>query len=218
MDKFTVHTGTGLPLRRSNVDTDQIIPAEFLKRVTRTGFEDALFAAWRTEPDFVLNDARYAGASVLVAGTEFGIGSSREHAVWALHDYGFRVVLSSRFGDIFRGNSLKNGLLTVVLEQAVIERLWTLIEAEPATEITVDLPEPGGPVRRRDDRLRAGRGRPAAAAGRRRRHHAHAAQCRADRRVRAVHPGIPTKYAELLILTGRPVDGTVVQVRRLIIS
>jgi 3-isopropylmalate/(R)-2-methylmalate dehydratase small subunit len=139
MDKFTVHTGTGLPLRRSNVDTDQIIPAEFLKRITRTGFEDALFAAWRTEPDFVLNDARYAGASVLVAGTEFGIGSSREHAVWALHDYGFRVVLASRFGDIFRGNSLKNGLLTVLLEQAVIERLWTLIEAEPATEITVDL-------------------------------------------------------------------------------
>jgi 3-isopropylmalate/(R)-2-methylmalate dehydratase small subunit len=139
MDKFTVHTGTGLPLRRSNVDTDQIIPAEFLKRITRTGFEDALFASWRTEPDFVLNDARYAGASVLVAGTEFGIGSSREHAVWALHDYGFRVVLSSRFGDIFRGNSLKNGLLTVVLEQAVIERLWALIEAEPATAVTVDL-------------------------------------------------------------------------------
>jgi 3-isopropylmalate/(R)-2-methylmalate dehydratase small subunit len=139
MEKFTVHTGTGLPLRRSNVDTDQIIPAEFLKRITRTGFEDALFAAWRTEPDFVLNDARYAGASVLVAGTDFGIGSSREHAVWALHDYGFRVVLSSRFGDIFRGNSLKNGLLTVLLEQAAIERLWTLIEAEPATGITVDL-------------------------------------------------------------------------------
>jgi 3-isopropylmalate/(R)-2-methylmalate dehydratase small subunit len=139
MDQFTVHTGTGLPLRRSNVDTDQIIPAEFLKRITRTGFEDALFASWRTEPGFVLNDARYAGASVLVAGTEFGIGSSREHAVWALHDYGFRVVLSSRFGDIFRGNSLKNGLLTVVLEQAVIERLWALIEAEPAARITVDL-------------------------------------------------------------------------------
>jgi 3-isopropylmalate/(R)-2-methylmalate dehydratase small subunit len=139
MDEFTVHTGTGLPLRRSNVDTDQIIPAEFLKRITRTGFEDALFAAWRTEPDFVLNDARYTGASVLVAGTEFGIGSSREHAVWALHDYGFRVVLSSRFGDIFRGNSLKNGLLTVVLEQAVIERLWTLVEAEPTSPITVDL-------------------------------------------------------------------------------
>jgi 3-isopropylmalate/(R)-2-methylmalate dehydratase small subunit len=139
MDKFTVHTGTGLPLRRSNVDTDQIIPAEFLKRITRTGFEDALFASWRTDPAFVLNDPRYAGASVLVAGTEFGIGSSREHAVWALRDYGFRVVLSSRFGDIFRGNSLNNGLLTVLVDEAVIEELWALIETEPATEITVDL-------------------------------------------------------------------------------
>jgi 3-isopropylmalate/(R)-2-methylmalate dehydratase small subunit len=139
MDKFTVHTGTGLPLRRSNVDTDQIIPAEFLKRITRTGFDDALFASWRTDPDFVLNDRRFAHASVLVAGTEFGIGSSREHAVWALRDYGFKVVLSSRFGDIFRGNSLKNGLLTVLVDQAVIEELWALIELEPATEITVDL-------------------------------------------------------------------------------
>jgi 3-isopropylmalate/(R)-2-methylmalate dehydratase small subunit len=139
MDKFTVHTGTGLPLRRSNVDTDQIIPAEFLKRITRTGFDDALFASWRTDPDFVLNDRRFARASVLVAGTEFGIGSSREHAVWALRDYGFKVVLSSRFGDIFRGNSLKNGLLTVLVDQAVIEELWALIELEPATEITVDL-------------------------------------------------------------------------------
>jgi 3-isopropylmalate/(R)-2-methylmalate dehydratase small subunit len=139
MDKFTVHTGTGLPLRRSNVDTDQIIPAEFLKRITRTGFEDALFASWRSDPGFVLNDSRFTGASVLVAGTEFGIGSSREHAVWALRDYGFTVVLSSRFGDIFRGNSLKNGLLTVLVEQAVIEELWALIESEPATEITVDL-------------------------------------------------------------------------------
>ena len=139
MDKFTVHSGTGLPLRRSNVDTDQIIPAEFLKRITRTGFEDALFASWRSDPDFVLNDSRFTGASVLVAGTEFGIGSSREHAVWALRDYGFKVVLSSRFGDIFRGNSLKNGLLTVLVEQPVIEELWALIESEPAAEITVDL-------------------------------------------------------------------------------
>jgi len=139
MDKFTVHTGTGLPLRRSNVDTDQIIPAEFLKRITRTGFDDALFFGWRADPGFVLNDPRYAGASILVAGAEFGIGSSREHAVWALHDYGFKVVLSSRFGDIFRGNSLKNGLLTVVVDQPVIEQLWNLIEAEPATPITVDL-------------------------------------------------------------------------------
>ncbi|MFL6162888.1 MAG: 3-isopropylmalate dehydratase small subunit [Jatrophihabitantaceae bacterium] len=139
MDKFTVHTGTGLPLRRSNVDTDQIIPAEFLKRITRTGFDDGLFASWRSDPNFVLNDARFAGASILVAGTEFGIGSSREHAVWALRDYGFRVVLSSRFGDIFRGNSLKNGLLTVLVDEAVIEQLWTLVEADPATELTVDL-------------------------------------------------------------------------------
>jgi len=139
MEKFTVHTGTGLPLRRSNVDTDQIIPAEFLKRITRTGFEDALFAAWRTDPDFVLNDPRYAGASILVAGTDFGTGSSREHAVWALRDYGFRAVLAPRFGDIFRGNSLKNGLLTVLLPEPVIEELWALIEAEPATAITVDL-------------------------------------------------------------------------------
>ncbi len=141
MDRFTVHTGTGLPLRRSNVDTDQIIPAEFLKRITRTGFEDALFFGWRAEPGFVLNDRRYAGASILVAGTDFGIGSSREHAVWALHDHGFKVVLSSRFGDIFRGNSLKNGLLTVVVDEPVIEQLWASIEAAPATPITVDLTE-----------------------------------------------------------------------------
>ncbi len=141
MDKFTVHTGTGLPLRRSNVDTDQIIPAEFLKRITRTGFEDALFAAWRADPDFVLNDPRHAGASILVAGTDFGIGSSREHAVWALRDYGFRAVLAPRFGDIFRGNSLKNGLLTVQLGQPVIEQLWALVEADPASPITVDLTE-----------------------------------------------------------------------------
>jgi 3-isopropylmalate/(R)-2-methylmalate dehydratase small subunit len=121
------------------VDTDQIIPAEFLKRITRTGFDDALFAAWRTDPDFVLNDPRYAGASILVAGTDFGVGSSREHAVWALRDYGFRTVLAPRFGDIFRGNSLKNGLLTVLVDQPVIEQLWTLIESQPDAEITVDL-------------------------------------------------------------------------------
>jgi len=139
MDAFTRHTGTGLPLRRSNVDTDQIIPAEFLKRITRTGFEDALFASWRADPDFVLNDARFAGATVLVTGPDFGTGSSREHAVWALHDYGFKVVLAARFGDIFRGNSLKNGLLTVLVDQDVIEQLWKLIEADPTVEITVDL-------------------------------------------------------------------------------
>jgi 3-isopropylmalate/(R)-2-methylmalate dehydratase small subunit len=139
MEKFTVHTGTAVPLRRSNVDTDQIIPAEYLKRVTRTGFEDGLFAAWRTDPDFVLNRPEHAGASILVAGADFGTGSSREHAVWALQDYGFRVVLSPRFGDIFRGNAGKSGLLTARVEQAVVERLWTTIEAEPSTPVTVDL-------------------------------------------------------------------------------
>src|SRR5689334_14359801 len=124
MRAFTTHTGTALPLRRSNVDTDQIIPAVYLKRVTRTGFEDALFAAWRQDPEFVLNRPEYAAASILVAGPDFGTGSSREHAVWALNDYGFRVVISSRFGDIFRGNSLKQGLLTAQVEQTVVEQLW----------------------------------------------------------------------------------------------
>jgi 3-isopropylmalate/(R)-2-methylmalate dehydratase small subunit len=139
MEKFTSHTGRGLPLRRSNVDTDQIIPAVYLKRVTRTGFEDGLFSAWRKDPDFVLNKAEYAGASVLVAGSEFGTGSSREHAVWALENYGFRVVISPRFADIFRGNSLKAGLLTVQLPIDVVEWLWDTIEADPGTEVTVDL-------------------------------------------------------------------------------
>ena len=139
MEKFTVHTGRALPLRRSNVDTDQIIPAEFLKRITRHGYEDALFAAWRKDPSFILNDPTYAGVSVLVAGPEFGTGSSREHAVWALQDYGFTVVLSSRFADIFRGNSGKIGLLTAVVDQAVIEQIWEAVEADPALEVTVDL-------------------------------------------------------------------------------
>ena len=141
MDKFTVHTGRALPLRFSNVDTDQIIPGEYLKRITRHGYEDALFAEWRAEPDFILNDPSYAGVSVLVAGPEFGTGSSREHAVWALQDYGFRVVLSSRFADIFRGNAGKIGLLAAVVEQHVIESLWALVEADPSTEVTVDLVE-----------------------------------------------------------------------------
>ena len=139
MEKFTVHTGRALPLRRSNVDTDQIIPAEYLKRITRHGYEDALFAAWRKDPSFILNDPTYAGVSVLVAGPEFGTGSSREHAVWALQDYGFKVVLSSRYADIFRGNSGKIGLLTAVVDQDVIEQLWAIVEADPATEVTVDL-------------------------------------------------------------------------------
>ncbi len=139
MDKFTTHTGTALPLRRSNVDTDQIIPAVYLKRVTRTGFEDGLFGAWRNDPEFILNKPEYAGVSVLVAGPDFGTGSSREHAVWALTDYGFKVVLSSRFADIFRGNSGKAGLLAAQVDQAVIEKLWAAVEADPTTEVTVDL-------------------------------------------------------------------------------
>jgi 3-isopropylmalate/(R)-2-methylmalate dehydratase small subunit len=139
MEKFTSHTGTALPLRRSNVDTDQIIPAVYLKRVTRTGFEDGLFAAWRNDPEFVANKPEYQGVSILVAGPDFGTGSSREHAVWALMDYGFKVVLSSRFADIFRGNSGKAGLLSVPVEPDVIEQLWAAIEADPTTQITVDL-------------------------------------------------------------------------------
>jgi 3-isopropylmalate/(R)-2-methylmalate dehydratase small subunit len=141
MEKFTVHTGTAVPLRRSNVDTDQIIPGEYLKRITRHGYEDALFAEWRSEPDFVLNQPQYQGATVLVAGPEFGTGSSREHAVWALQDYGFKVVLSSRFADIFRGNSGKVGLLTAAVDQDAIEALWAAIEADPTTPVTVDLNE-----------------------------------------------------------------------------
>jgi len=139
MEKFVTHTGTAAPLRRSNVDTDQIIPAEYLKRITRHGFEDGLFAAWRKDSEFVLNQPTYAGVSILIAGPDFGTGSSREHAVWALQDYGFKVVLSSRFADIFRGNSGKGGLLTAMLEQADIEKLWALVEADPSTLVTVDL-------------------------------------------------------------------------------
>jgi len=139
MEAFTQHIGTAAPLRRGNVDTDQIIPAVYLKRVTRTGFEDGLFAAWRNDPSFVLNQPEYDGVSVLVAGPDFGTGSSREHAVWALLDYGFRVVVSSRFGDIFRGNSGKAGLLAALVEQDVVEKLWTAIETDPGTKVTVDL-------------------------------------------------------------------------------
>jgi 3-isopropylmalate/(R)-2-methylmalate dehydratase small subunit len=139
MEKFTTHTGRAVPLRRTNVDTDQIIPAVYLKRVTRTGFEDGLFAAWRQDPDFVLNKPEYAGADVLVAGPDFGTGSSREHAVWALQNYGFKAVISPRFADIFRGNSLKGGLLTVLLPEAEVEQLWQAIEGDPTTAVTVDL-------------------------------------------------------------------------------
>ncbi|SBT37429.1 3-isopropylmalate dehydratase small subunit [Micromonospora narathiwatensis] len=139
MDKFTTHTGTAVPLRRSNVDTDQIIPAVYLKRVTRTGFADGLFSAWREDPEFILNDHAHSGASILVAGPEFGTGSSREHAVWALRDWGFRAVIAPRFGDIFRGNALKEGLLPVELELPAVEALWDLVDADPTTPITVDL-------------------------------------------------------------------------------
>ncbi|AGF72326.1 3-isopropylmalate dehydratase small subunit [Corynebacterium halotolerans] len=139
MEKFTTHTGVGVPLTRSNVDTDQIIPAVYLKRVTRTGFEDGLFAGWRRDEDFILNQDAYRNGSVLVAGPDFGTGSSREHAVWALMDYGFRVVLSPRFADIFRGNAGKSGLLAAQMEESDIELLWKQLEAEPGLEVTVDL-------------------------------------------------------------------------------
>jgi 3-isopropylmalate/(R)-2-methylmalate dehydratase small subunit len=139
MEKFISHTGTGVPLRRSNVDTDQIIPAVYLKRVTRNGFEDGLFSAWRNDPEFVLNQEAFKNGTVLVAGPDFGTGSSREHAVWALQNYGFKAVISSRFADIFRGNSLKGGLLTVIIPQDEVEKLWAKIESVPTTQITVDL-------------------------------------------------------------------------------
>ncbi|MET7360764.1 3-isopropylmalate dehydratase small subunit [Streptomyces sp. NPDC005562] len=139
MEAFTTHTGRAVPLRRSNVDTDQIIPAHWLKKVTRDGFEDGLFEAWRKDPEFVLNRPERQGSTVLVAGPDFGTGSSREHAVWALQNFGFKAVISSRFADIFRGNSLKNGLLTVVLDQSVVDALCELTERDPQAEITVDL-------------------------------------------------------------------------------
>ncbi|HEY0890073.1 MAG TPA: 3-isopropylmalate dehydratase small subunit [Nocardioides sp.] len=139
MEKFTTHTGVGVPLKRSNVDTDQIIPAVYLKRVTRSGFEDGLFAAWRGEPDFVLNNPAYAAGTVLVAGPDFGTGSSREHAVWALQNYGFKAVISSRFADIFRGNSGKAGLLAAQVDEKVVQRLWDYLDDNPGGQITVDL-------------------------------------------------------------------------------
>jgi len=139
MERISVFTGVAAPLKRSNVDTDQIIPAVYLKRITKTGFEDGLFANWRQDPEFVLNQPQYKSGTILVAGPEFGTGSSREHAVWALQNYGFKVVISSRFADIFRGNSLKGGLLTVILPQEAVEAIWLAIEADPTTEITVDL-------------------------------------------------------------------------------
>ena len=139
MEKFESHTGVGVPLRRSNVDTDQIIPAVYLKRVTRSGFEDGLFAAWRNDPAFVLNQDAYKAGSVLVVGPDFGTGSSREHAVWALQNYGFKVVIGSRFGDIFRGNSGKSGLLVALVPPEVVEELWAFLDGTPGAELTVDL-------------------------------------------------------------------------------
>ncbi|MEU4422655.1 3-isopropylmalate dehydratase small subunit [Actinoplanes sp. NPDC024001] len=139
MDKFVTHSGKVMPLRRSDVDTDQIIPAVYLKRVTRTGFEDGLFSAWREDPSFVLHNPAHAGATILVAGPNFGTGSSRQHAVWALRDWGFKAVIASRFGDIFRGNALKEGLLPVQLDQKIVESLWDLAESEPEKQVTVDL-------------------------------------------------------------------------------
>lgn len=139
MEKFSVHTGIAVPMRISNVDTDQIISSAHLKRITRTGFEDAFFEEWRKDPDFILNNPTYIGASILIAGPNFGCGSSREHAVWALMDYGFKVVISSRFADIFRGNSGKAGLLTIQVEQEMIEKLWIAIEADPLTPVSIDL-------------------------------------------------------------------------------
>lgn len=139
MDKFTSHSGTAMPMRRNNVDTDQIIPSGYLKRVTRTGFEDGLFADWRTDPEFVLNDPRYSAASILIAGDNFGIGSSREHAVWALMDYGFKVVVAAGFADIFRGNAGNAGLVAIRIDLAVIEQLWAIVENDPRVAVTVDL-------------------------------------------------------------------------------
>ncbi|MCW2834090.1 MAG: 3-isopropylmalate dehydratase small subunit [Nocardioides sp.] len=139
MEKFTAHTGVAMPLKRSNVDTDQIIPAVYLKRVTRSGFEDGLFGAWRNDPDFVLNRPEYAGASVLVAGPDFGTGSSREHAVWALQNYGFKAVISSRFADIFRGNSGKSGLVAAQVGEKVVQRIWDHLDEFPGATVTVDL-------------------------------------------------------------------------------
>ncbi|MFV9425709.1 3-isopropylmalate dehydratase small subunit [Microbacterium sp. S1037] len=139
MEKFTTHTGVAAPLKRSAVDTDQIIPAVFLKRVTKTGFDDALFANWRQDPEFILNQDAYRSASILVAGPDFGTGSSREHAVWALRDYGFQVVLSPKFADIFRGNSGNQGLVTGVITEDEVEQIWAVLEANPGIEMTVDL-------------------------------------------------------------------------------
>ena len=199
MEKFVAHTGRAVPLRRSNVDTDQIIPAVYLKRVSRSGFEDGLFAAWRQDPAFVLNQPQYAGATVLVAGPDFGTGSSREHAVWALQNYGFRVVVSPRFADIFRGNSLKGGLLTVELPLDVVERIWAAVEADPATELTVDLE--AREVRWSDEvvAVRPRRLHPLAAHGGPRRHRTEPAPRGGHRRLRAPPSGLSADHSLTVI-------------------
>ncbi len=199
MEQFTTHTGVGVPLRRSNVDTDQIIPASYLKRVTRTGFEDGLFAAWRNDPTFVLNHRAYAAGTVLVAGPDFGTGSSREHAVWALQNYGFKVVISSRFADIFRGNSGKAGLLAAEVDEKVVQRLWDLLEQEPGTEIAVDLEARTVRAGDGDDRdrgqLRHRRLHPVATAGRPRRHRHHAVTGRQNCSLREDSPALETGHS-----------------------
>ena len=208
MEKFTSHTGIGVPLRRSNVDTDQIIPASYLKRVTRTGFEDGLFAAWRGDPGFVLNHQPYAAGSVLVAGPDFGTGSSREHAVWALQNYGFRAVVSPRFGDIFRGNSGKAGLVAAQVDDKVVQRLWDLLEAEPGTEVTVDLESrtvrAGDGRRRRRGLLRHRRLHPLAAARGARRHRHHPRSRRRDRDVRVAPSGLAARHPLTPLSAVRP--------------
>ena len=196
MEPFVTHAGRAVPLRRSNVDTDQIIPAEYLKRVSRAGFGEGLFAAWREDPSFVLNQPQYAGATILVAGTDFGTGSSREHAVWALTDYGFRAVIAPRFGDIFRGNATKAGLLPVVLPEAAVTALQDAVEAEPGTEVVVDLDnrvvlaESG----RDQGALRDRRLHPLAADGGPRRHRPDPPPCRRHHRVRALPPRLPPRH------------------------
>ncbi len=205
MDAFTTHTGIGVPLRRSNVDTDQIIPAVYLKRVTRTGFEDGLFSAWRNDESFILNHEPFSRGSVLVAGPDFGTGSSREHAVWALMDYGFRVVISARFADIFRGNSAKGGLLAAQVEQPDVELLWKLLENEPGTEVTVDLDREDGAGQGPDGAVRGRRLHPLAAAGGPRRHRPVAATRRRDRRLRVRATGpVADHHARL---SGHPLPG-----------
>ena len=205
MDAFTTHTGVGVPLRRSNVDTDQIIPAVYLKRVTRTGFEDGLFSAWRNDPDFVLNRPEYAAGSVLVAGPDFGTGSSREHAVWALMDYGFRVVISSRFGDIFRGNSGKAGLLAAKVDEKVVQRLWDFLDDNPggADHRRPRVAHGAGRRRRRRDRglLRHRRLHPVAAARGARRHRHHPRQRGRHRGVRGAAAVVQAGHDPLTGLT-----------------